>query len=83
MVMVDEAPAAASASAEAAAVAAGPLRYAEARTYRVALSNAGTVEGVWHWVPPPSRLGLDDEGPALPRWLVAQPAEGVVGPGGS
>lgn len=33
---------------------------------------------LFHFVPPPSRLGLDDEGSVLPPWISAAPAEGIV-----
>ncbi|GIL84933.1 hypothetical protein Vretifemale_13525 [Volvox reticuliferus] len=58
---------------------------------RVHLTNTGTVEAIFHFVPPPhpgrrglgDKFGLDDETPPLPPWLVAMPAEGVVAPGES
>lgn len=42
------------------------------------LAPTGPVPGLYHFVPPPSGLGLDDEGPALPPWLSASPPEGMV-----
>lgn len=35
----------------------------------------------WYFIPPPNGLGLDDDRPALPSWLAAEPAEGTVQPG--
>ncbi|GIL53597.1 hypothetical protein Vafri_9213 [Volvox africanus] len=58
---------------------------------RLQLTNTGTVEALFHFVPPPhpgrrdqgDKFGLDDETPPLPPWLAAVPAEGVVAPGES
>uniref|UniRef100_A0A7S0RWX6 Inositol polyphosphate-related phosphatase domain-containing protein n=1 Tax=Chlamydomonas leiostraca TaxID=1034604 RepID=A0A7S0RWX6_9CHLO len=65
------------------ATSGAPLAYGEARTFCVRINNTGPVPGLWHFVPPPSGLGLDDDGPALPPWLTASPPEGMVPAGGS
>ncbi|KAL6758898.1 Endonuclease/exonuclease/phosphatase [Haematococcus lacustris] len=52
-------------------------------TVTTTLKNEGAVDGVFHFVPPPSSLEVDDDGPALPSWLRAVVGEGVVPPGGS
>ena len=60
-------------------VSIGDLRYGEEKTFMVEVSNSGPVEGVWHFIPPPS---LDYEGDAtesgLPAWVKAWPDEGMV-----
>lgn len=57
----------------------GDLRYADERSFTVELTNSGPVEGLFHFIPPPS---LDYEGDymdsGLPAWLKAWPDEGVV-----
>ena len=60
-------------------VSIGDLKYGEEKTFVVEVSNSGPVEGMWHFIPPPS---LDYEGdatePGLPAWVKAWPDEGIV-----
>ena len=46
------------------------------------------VEGMFHFVPPPGsgkgtgqKYNMDEDVPALPAWLKAEPEEGIVPPG--
>jgi len=62
----------------------GTVNYGEEKVFKVILSNTGPVEGLFHFVPPPSSSeSMDDEPLALPAWLTAEPDEGIVQPGAS
>lgn len=64
-------------------VSIGAIKYGQVRSFRVTLSNSGPIEGLYHFVPPPSAAFGDDETPGLPAWVMAVPEEGYVPAGGS
>ncbi len=62
----------------------GEIRYGEEKQFSITLYNSGPVEGLFHFVPPPSSsYDSDIPVPALPAWVTSMPDEGIVPPGSS
>eukprot|EP00798_Chlamydomonas_sp_ICE-L_P027653 gene27653-7291_t len=66
------------------------LSYGEEYRFTVTVTNSGPVDGLFHFVAPPGsgmgggeKYNMDEDVPALPAWLEACPAEGIVSAEGS
>lgn len=67
----------------------GPLKFGEPTSGHLTLTNTGSVEATYLFVPLPraqkaadGQVAWDDDQPLCPPWVQLSPLEGVLAPGG-